>query len=367
MADYTKLTDFASKDALPAGNALKKVKGTEIDDELNAISNAVATKINTTGGTFSGTVRGPTPTANDSSTKLATTAYVQTEIGQLGGTGLSVSSGVVNLDDTAVTTGDYGSATETPTFTVDAQGRLTAAGSVSTQAGLQSQQVFTTSGTLTRPPNITTIKVIVVGAGGGGGGAKVDALSGSDASGAGGGGGGGQIAVKILDVSSIESATVTIGSGGAGGAGTSNTLTNGSAGGNSEFGTGSDAWQIIANGGNGGDLSGTLGNASGGYNADGASPQTTAATGADYSIPGSNGFNGTGGSVDNGCSGNGGASPYGVGGQGVFLAQAGATGNTGSGYGAGGSGASAKSVSGAASYANGGAGSDGIIIIEEYK
>jgi hypothetical protein len=56
MSNYTKLTDFAAKDTLPSGNAGKLVKGTEIDDEFNAISTAVASKANTAAPTFTGTV-----------------------------------------------------------------------------------------------------------------------------------------------------------------------------------------------------------------------------------------------------------------------------------------------------------------------
>lgn len=44
--DYIKSTDFAVKDVLPAGDPLKKVKGTEIDTEFNNIAEAVGTKLN---------------------------------------------------------------------------------------------------------------------------------------------------------------------------------------------------------------------------------------------------------------------------------------------------------------------------------
>ena len=56
MSNYTKLRDFAAKDTLPSGNAGKLVKGTEIDDEFNAISTAVASKANTAAPTSTGTV-----------------------------------------------------------------------------------------------------------------------------------------------------------------------------------------------------------------------------------------------------------------------------------------------------------------------
>lgn len=48
-------------------------------------------------------------------------------INAVGGTGLTAAADAINLDDTAVSAGAYGSATQSPTFTVDAQGRLTAA------------------------------------------------------------------------------------------------------------------------------------------------------------------------------------------------------------------------------------------------
>jgi hypothetical protein len=48
VSNYTKSTNFATKDALPSGDPLKIVKGTEIDTEFNNIVTAVATKLDIT-------------------------------------------------------------------------------------------------------------------------------------------------------------------------------------------------------------------------------------------------------------------------------------------------------------------------------
>jgi hypothetical protein len=49
MSNYTKSTNFATKDALPSGDPLKIVKGTEIDTEFNNIATAIATKVDSSG------------------------------------------------------------------------------------------------------------------------------------------------------------------------------------------------------------------------------------------------------------------------------------------------------------------------------
>jgi hypothetical protein len=59
VSDYTKSTNFATKDTLSPGSALKIVRGTEIDTEFNAISTAIATKADTAAPTFTTSIATP--------------------------------------------------------------------------------------------------------------------------------------------------------------------------------------------------------------------------------------------------------------------------------------------------------------------
>ena len=83
MTNYTQSTNFATKDALTSGDPLKIVKGTEINTEFANIAIAVATKADLASPTFTGTPTLPTGTIGvtqsfgNSTTALATTAFVQ--------------------------------------------------------------------------------------------------------------------------------------------------------------------------------------------------------------------------------------------------------------------------------------------------
>ena len=89
MSNYTKSTNFATKDNLSSGNPLKIVKGTEIDTEFNDIATAIATKADLASPTFTGTPTLPTGTvattqsAGNNTTAISTTAFVQAAIALL--------------------------------------------------------------------------------------------------------------------------------------------------------------------------------------------------------------------------------------------------------------------------------------------
>lgn len=84
MSDYIKATNFTSKDSLATGDVGKVVKGSELDAEFTAIAAAIASKGDINSETFTGTPTLPAGTIattvtdnTDSSTKIATTAFVQ--------------------------------------------------------------------------------------------------------------------------------------------------------------------------------------------------------------------------------------------------------------------------------------------------
>jgi len=84
MSDYSKATNFTSKDTLPTGNSGKIVKGTELDTEFTAISSAIASKADISSPALLGTPTSPTATSGSNTTQLANTAFVKAAIDTLG-------------------------------------------------------------------------------------------------------------------------------------------------------------------------------------------------------------------------------------------------------------------------------------------
>jgi len=80
MSNYTKATNFASKDALSTGNPAKVIKGTEIDAEYTAIASAISSKADSNSPTLTGTPLTPTASAGTSTTQIASTAFVSTAV-----------------------------------------------------------------------------------------------------------------------------------------------------------------------------------------------------------------------------------------------------------------------------------------------
>ena len=97
MSNYTKTTNFATKDNLTPGNPLKIVKGAEIDTEFNNIATAVATKTdNSAAAITGGTIVGITDLAvADGGTGASTAANARTN--------LSAAASGANSDITSLT------------------------------------------------------------------------------------------------------------------------------------------------------------------------------------------------------------------------------------------------------------------------
>jgi hypothetical protein len=92
MSNYTKATNFAAKDGLPTSDPAKIIKGTDIDNEFNAIASAVSSKADSNSPTLTGTPLAPTAASGTNTTQIATTAFVTAATG----TAANIAGGAAN-------------------------------------------------------------------------------------------------------------------------------------------------------------------------------------------------------------------------------------------------------------------------------
>lgn len=274
---------------------------------------------------LTGNPTAPTQTTSDNSTKVATDAFAY-----------NLFATPPPLGSTTPNTGAFSA--------------LTSGGNpVSVEAA--DKQFFTSSGTWTKPSNVTFVKVIGCGPGGGGGGGALTA-SGTAASGGAGGGGGGCFEATYSATTLTSTVTVTIGAGGTGGVAATSSSTGGSAGGQ---GSATTFGGYIGGGAGGGGAGGQIAAASGGgggagTNQNGISGSGSTAGGPSYGGAGGGSGAAGGGAAMAGAGGGGGGSTA------VGVGEAGGDGYTG----AGGGGSGGGLTTGPASN-NGGAGADAII------
>ena len=83
MSDYTLAVSWSGKDALADSDAAKVISGSDFNSEFTTIQTAINSKADIASETLTGTPAAPTASTGTNTTQLATTAFVQTELGTI--------------------------------------------------------------------------------------------------------------------------------------------------------------------------------------------------------------------------------------------------------------------------------------------
>jgi hypothetical protein len=83
MSDYTLAVNWSGKDALSDSDSAKVISGDDFDSEFTTIRTALNSKADIASETLTGTPLAPTATTGTNTTQVATTAFVQTELGTI--------------------------------------------------------------------------------------------------------------------------------------------------------------------------------------------------------------------------------------------------------------------------------------------
>lgn len=168
MSDYSKSTNFTTKDTLPTGNSGKIVKGTELDTEFIAISDAIASKADVSSPSLLGTPTSPTATSGSNTTQIANTAFVKAAIDTLSlgnmstqaKTAVDITGGtIVGITDLAVADGGTGRSTLTDKAVLIGAGT----GGINSVAPGASGNVLKSDGTNWTSASITTVRGLGLG------------------------------------------------------------------------------------------------------------------------------------------------------------------------------------------------------------
>lgn len=172
MSNYTKATNFAIKDGLVTTDPAKIIKGTEIDNEYNAISSAIASKADVNSPSLTGSPTAPTATSGTNTTQIASTAFVKaavdTATATLGTmstqnkTAVDITGGtVVGITDLAVADGGTGASSITANSVILGNGSSALNGNL--VAPGTSGNVLTSNGTTWQSTAPTTVKGLGLG------------------------------------------------------------------------------------------------------------------------------------------------------------------------------------------------------------